>query len=180
MPTFFIWTLTRSGRLAEIRWSLCISTSQRSSYFSFSGTDSVLCIYYFVVLSSADSSTYMQNHDTINKKTQEDFFMKIYLSIYLWGFEKVVWGFTVGLSCRPNINCKILTPTLMAVNAVSFSFSRCSTGGPAAQLSAKWWLSLLHLISIFSGLQTPSGFPSAPSAGCGFPYIISSITLSDL
>ncbi len=37
------------------------------------------------------------------------------------------------------------------------------------------WLSLLHLISIFSGPQTPSGFPSAPSAGCGFPYHISSL-----
>ena len=64
----------------------------------------------------------------------------------------------------------------MAVNVVSFSFSRCSTGGPAAQLSAGWWLSLLHLISIFSGPQFQSGFPRDPSAGCGFPYHISSIT----
>ena len=44
--------------------------------------------------------------------------------------------------------------------------------------SAGWWLSLLHLISNFSGPQTPSGFPRAPSAGCGFPYHISFITLS--
>ena len=36
--------------------------------------------------------------------------------------------------------------------------------------SAGCWLSLLHLISIFSGSQTPSGFPRAPSVGCGFPY----------
>ena len=50
-------------------------------------------------------------------------------------------------------NCNILTPTLMAVSVVSFLFSWCSTGGPAAQLSAGWWLSLLHLISIFSGPQ---------------------------
>ena len=42
--------------------------------------------------------------------------------------------------------------------------------------SAGWWLLLLHLISNFSGPQTPSGFPRAPSAGCGFPYHISSIT----
>ena len=60
----------------------------------------------------------------------------------------------------------------MAVNVVSFSFSRCSTGGPAAQLSAWWWLSLLHLISNFSGPQTPSGFPRAPSS-------ISSISVSN-
>ena len=36
--------------------------------------------------------------------------------------------------------------------------------------SAACWISLLHLISIFSGSQTPSGFPRAPSVGCGFPY----------
>ena len=62
----------------------------------------------------------------------------------------------------------------MAVNVVSFSFSWCSTGGPEVH-SAGCWLSLLHLISIFSGPQTPSGFPRAPSARCGFPYHISSI-----
>ena len=65
----------------------------------------------------------------------------------------------------------------MAVNVVSFSFSWCSTGGPEAH-SAGCWLSLLHLISNFSGPQTPSGFPRAPSAGCGFPYHISSINSS--
>ena len=38
--------------------------------------------------------------------------------------------------------------------------------------SAGCWIFLLHLISIFSGSQTPSGFPRAPSVGCGFPYHI--------
>ena len=80
-------------------------------------------------------------------------------------------------SDRPNRNCNILTPTLMAVNVVSFSFSWCSTGGPGVH-SAGCWLSLLHLISNFSSPQTPSGFPRAPSAGCGFPYHNSSITPS--
>ena len=54
-----------------------------------------------------------------------------------------------------------MTPTLIAVSVVSFLFSWCSTGGPAAQLSARWWLSLLHLISIFSGpqlIRAPSPF----------------------
>ena len=62
-----------------------------------------------------------------------------------------------------------MTPTLMAVNVVSFSFSWCSTGGPETH-SAGWWLSLLHLITIITGPQTPLGFPRASSAGCGFPY----------
>ena len=65
----------------------------------------------------------------------------------------------------------------MAANVVSFSFSWCSTRGPGVH-SAGCWLSLLHLISNFSGPQTPSGFPRAPSGGCGFPYHISSITPS--
>ena len=80
-------------------------------------------------------------------------------------------------SWRPNRNCNILTPTLMAVNVVSFSFSWSSTGGPGVH-SAGCWLSLLHIISNFSGPQPPSGFPRAPSAGCGFPYHTSSIVPS--
>ena len=42
--------------------------------------------------------------------------------------------------------------------------------------SAGCWLSLLHLISIFSGPQTPLGFLRAPSVGCGLPYHILSPT----
>ena len=80
-------------------------------------------------------------------------------------------------SCWPNRNFNILTSTLMAVNVVSFSFSRCSTGGPGVH-STGCWFSLLHLISNFFGPQTPSGFPRALSAGCGFPYHNLSITPS--
>ena len=78
---------------------------------------------------------------------------------------------------RPNRTEIFWPPTLMAVNVVSFSFSWCSTGGPGVH-SAVCWLSLQHLISNFSCPQTPSGFPRAPSAGCGFPYHIWSITPS--
>ena len=53
----------------------------------------------------------------------------------------------------------------------------CSTGGPGAQLSAGWWLSLLHLISNFSGpqlfwLPTQSGDPRALSAGLSLPHLM--------
>ena len=47
---------------------------------------------------------------------------------------------------------------------------------PRAQLSVGWWLSLLHLITNWSGPQTPSGVPRAPPAECGFPYPILSPT----
>ena len=102
--------------------------------------------------------------------------MKTSLTKYTSPF--ICKGLRVRGSWRPNINCNILTPTLMAVNVVSFSFSWCSTRGPEAH-SAGWWLSLLHLISIFSGPQFNRG-PWAPLAWCGFPYHISSITPSDL
>ena len=42
---FLLLTIIRSGRLAEIRWSVCISKSQQSVSVSFSRTDSELCIY---------------------------------------------------------------------------------------------------------------------------------------
>ena len=52
----------------------------------------------------------------------------------------------------------------------------CSTGGPGAQLSAECWLFIPHLSNNWSGPQTPSEVPRAPSAGCGFPYHIFSPT----
>ena len=45
---FVLLIITRSGRLAEIRWSVCISKSQGSLRVSFSWTDYGLCVYHFV------------------------------------------------------------------------------------------------------------------------------------
>ena len=116
----------------------------------------------------------------INRRNDKDAEKKTFLTKYLpltllQGFERVIQVFRVKGSWRSNRNCNILKPTLMTVNVVSFSFSWCSTGGPGVH-SAGYWLSLLHLISNFSAPQTPSGFPRAPSAGCGFSYHNSSIT----
>ena len=61
-----------------------------------------------------------------------------------------------------------MTPKLMAVNVVSFSFSRCSTGGPGVH-SAGCWFSLLHLISIFSGHQFNQGSRGPLQPGVAFP-----------
>ena len=111
-------------------------------------------------------------------KMHADFFNKIFVPLtLLQGFENGYSRFACERELETEQNWNILTPTLMAVNFVSFSFSWCSTGGPGVH-SVGWWLSLLHLISNFSGPQTPSGFPRAPSAGFGFPYHISSITPS--
>ena len=47
----FLLFIIRSGRLAEIRWFVCISKFQRSLCVSFSRTDSGLCIYHSLVWS---------------------------------------------------------------------------------------------------------------------------------
>ena len=107
---------------------------------------------------------------SISRKTSLEKYLPLSL---LQGFEKGYSRFACERVLEIKHNYNILTPTLMAVNVVSFSFSWCSTGGPGVH-SAGWWLSLPHLISNFSGPQTPSGFPRAPSAGCSFPYHISS------
>ena len=150
---------------------------------------------------------HLQYHnDTINKQTPEDFFRKIFVPLtLLQGFEKGYSRFACERESETEHNSNISTPTLMAVSVVSFSFSRAAQ--PEAH-SAECWLSLLHLISIFSGPQliraprpqglmwlslphlvynsasnsncNSSGAPRAPSAWCGFPYYISSITPSDL
>ena len=44
--------IIRSGRLAEIWWSVCISKSLRSFGFSFSWTNSGLCIYHLFIWSN--------------------------------------------------------------------------------------------------------------------------------
>ena len=100
--------------------------------------------------------SHLQHHnDTITKtqwqrrtqdKTQEDFFNNILPLTLLQGFERVVQGLRVRGSWRPNINCNFLTPLLWP--------SRC-----------------VFLVLLMLG-STPSGFPRAPSVGCGFPYHI--------
>ena len=101
----------------------------------------------------------------------------MYLSLYCKGRKGCV-GFYCERELEIEHNCNILTPKLMAVSVVSFSFFWCSTGAPGVH-SAGCSLSLLHLISIFSGPQLiRAQRPLRP--GCGFPYHISSPTPSDL
>ena len=112
-------------------------------------------------------------------KTQEGRCRKTSLTKYLpftllQGFERVVQGLHLRESWWSNMTV-IFWPHCYDRHVVSFLFSWCSTGGLG--LTAGCWLSLLHLISIFSGPQTPSGYPRAPSVGCGFPYHTSSPTV---
>ena len=74
----------------------------------------------------------MQNHNDDTIKTSEDFLKK---KITLTLFE----SFVCEKELETEQNCNILSPTLMAISVVSFSFSR------AAQP---------HLVTNRSGLQT--------------------------
>ena len=59
--------IIRSGRLAGIRWSVCISKSQRSLCVSFSRTYSGLCIYHLFVWSNFK---FLHNSQWITLPTQ--------------------------------------------------------------------------------------------------------------
>ena len=49
---FFLLIIIRSGFRAEIRWSVCISKSNRSLWLSFSRTGAGLCIYHLLAWSN--------------------------------------------------------------------------------------------------------------------------------
>ena len=52
---FFLMIIIRSGLLAEIRWSVCMSKSHRSLCVSFSRTGAGLCIYHLLAWSNLNS-----------------------------------------------------------------------------------------------------------------------------
>ena len=79
----------------------------------------IFCI--FVVYSYTSTYTCRIHIDAIIK-TSEDFFKKIYLSLYLKGL-------CVRGSWRPNRTAIYWPPTLMAISIVSFSFSRFAQPG---------------------------------------------------
>ena len=49
---FFLLIIIRSGPLAEMRWSVCISKFHMSLYVPFSRTDAGLCIYHLLAWSN--------------------------------------------------------------------------------------------------------------------------------
>ena len=64
---YFLCIIIRSGRLAEIRWSICVSKYPRSLCVSFSRTDSGLYIYHLFVWSNFN---FLHNSQWITLSTQ--------------------------------------------------------------------------------------------------------------
>ena len=128
-------------------------------------------------MTKTDASMIMiktQEGRRMNKRRRKTSLTKYLPVTLLQGLKKGCSRFT----CERELEIEQLQyfdPYCYERHVVSFLFSWCSTRGLGP--TAGCWLSLLHLISIFSGPQTPSGYPRAPSVGCGFPYHTSSPTV---
>ena len=119
-----------------------------------------VCVCSIVALSSADSSTYMQNHnDTIIKRNDKDRRRKTSIKKYvpltlLQGFEEVIQGLRMRGSWRPNRNCNILTPNLWPATL-------CLSRSPDAQPEALG-STLLGLGFLYCNLSEKPQFIRAP------------------
>ena len=118
----------------------------------------------------------MNHNDTTVKDERRLLSKNMYLSLYCKTSKRVIQGLRVRGSWRPNKDCNILTPTLVAVSVASFSFSR------VAQPEAQRPSSLLgdgFLYCILSATfldPNSSGVPRAPSAGLSLPHLISNLS----
>ena len=106
----------------------------------------------------------MQNHNDTIIKTQENFFIKkICTSHFIVRVRKGCSRFYSERELETEQNCNIFDPHSYGRQRCVFRVLQgCSTGRPVAQLSDGEWLSLLHLISNFSGPQL-NREPWAPS-----------------
>ena len=116
--------------------------------------------------------------DAMTKTHAGRLLRKIFTSHVIARVRKGCVGFYCERELETEHNRNILTPKLWP-SALCLSRSLGLLNRSPGVHSAGCWLSLLHLISNFSGPQTPSGFPSAPSASCGFSYHISSFSVSN-
>ena len=112
----------------------------------------------------------MQIHNDTIITTSEVFFIKICTSHFIVRVRKGLLKICVWEGVGDRTELQYFDPHSNGrQRCVFLVLQGSSNGGPEAH-SDGWWLSLLHLISNFSGPQTPSGFPKAPSAWRGFPY----------
>ena len=93
---------------------------------------------------------------------QEDFFKQICTSHFICkGSKRVTQGLRLRETWKPNRNCNILTPTLMAINVVSFLFSRAAQP-EALGLSSLLGDGFLYCILSATSLDPNSSGPQGP------------------
>ena len=110
----------------------------------------------------------MQHHnDTINKQTSEGSFIRICTSHFIVRFEKVIQGFTVRGSWRPNRNCNTLTQLL-------WPSALCLSHSPDAQLEARGLTLLAFSTTSYQQLlwtPTHQG-PKGPLHQASLPHLV--------
>ena len=91
-----LWFSTRSGLLARIRWSVCISKSLKILWVSFSGTNSCLCIYHLwliiIIIIITDHQISARLPDLVIKKVK--------LAIVVQGDQKAPFSIATTPRCR--------------------------------------------------------------------------------
>ena len=99
----------------------------------------------------------------------------MYLSFYCKGSKRIIQGLTVRGSWRPNRTAiywhPLLWPSALCLSRSPGLLNRRPRGPTLYWMMAFFTASYHQLV-----FKTPSGVPRAPSAGCGFPYHISSLT----
>ena len=84
LQVFSFLLIVMSGRLAEIRWSVCISKSSWRVCVSFSRTDSGLCIYHLFVWSNFN---FLHNSQWITWPTQSCLVLYSFCLLCDWWFR---------------------------------------------------------------------------------------------
>ena len=123
---------------------------------------------------------YMQNESQCHNNNGRAKTFRKYIPLNLFArFERVVWGFTVRGSWRPN-GTAIYCPPLLWPSTL------CLSRSPDAQPEAQGPSSLLDdgflccILSATGLVPNSSGAPRSPSAWCGFPYHTLSATYLQL
>ena len=100
---FFLLIIIRSGRLAEFKWSVCITKSQRILFVSFSRTNSVLFVWL--------NSSFLHNSPWITFPTQPCLFIDHFSASLL--HSPIMWLIVSSLSLdNPHL---LFTCTVMVI-----------------------------------------------------------------
>ena len=106
--------------------------------------------------------------DAMNNDERRLLYKNMYLSLYCKGSKNVTQGLHVRGSWRPNKDCNILTPTLIAVSVVSFSFNRAAQ--PEAQ-GLSFLLSASFLCHILSATSLHPNSIGGPEGSFGLVWL---------
>ena len=108
----------------------------------------------------------MHNDDTI--KTNDTVLRKIYLSLYLKGFERVTKGFTVWEGVGDRTELQHIDPHSYGHNCVSFLFSWAAQPGAWGPSLSGCWFSLPHPSPTYWTSCAPSYIiVRCPPSSCG-------------